>query len=129
MKIGIPHRTAVFTHRADDDNIAGNSTYLSHPGTDGNPHAIIIVTPNWNPEGSGSTRDDLATSDRNAKSSGGVYNDHPIGVWYDTRRKQWAVFNQDKANMQPGSAFNVYVAFFIVLYASMDPLPGQEGAN
>jgi hypothetical protein len=51
-----------------------------------------MVTPNWNPGG-----------------AGGTYNDHPIGVWYHDAAQKWAVFNQDRASMPDGAAFNVVV--------------------
>jgi hypothetical protein len=37
---------------------------------------MLLITANWNPGG-----------------SGGVYNDHPVGVYYTG--SQWAIFNQD----------------------------------
>jgi hypothetical protein len=83
---------AVFVHRATSENISANSTYLDNPLTNGNPNVILYVTQNWNPGG-----------------SGGTYNNHPIGVWYDAGRKRWAIFNQDRARMPTGAAFNVAV--------------------
>ena len=56
----------------------------------GNPDAVILVTPNWNPGG-----------------QGGLYHDHPIGVYYCLDR--WAIFNQDMAPMPLGAAFNVWI--------------------
>lgn len=51
------------------------------------PKARIVVTQNWN----------AATS---------VYNDHPIGVWYDASKKSWMVYNEDRAPMPAGAEFN-----------------------
>lgn len=62
---------AVLVHRATPENILANSTYIKNPLTSDNPDAILIVTQNWNPGG-----------------SGGTYNDHPVGVWYDADRGQ-----------------------------------------
>ena len=81
---------AIFVHRATEENVSQNSTYIDHPTSNGNPDAILVVTPNWNPEG-----------------SPGIYNDHPIGVWYDFEAQRWAVFNQDLAEMPIGAGFNV----------------------
>jgi hypothetical protein len=64
---------------------------LNDPLANNNPSAIILVTPNWNPGGTG----------------GGVYNNHPIGVYYTGSR--WAIFNQDGAWMTADEAFNVLV--------------------
>ncbi|CAN5562862.1 hypothetical protein BH24ACT21_BH24ACT21_01740 [soil metagenome] len=83
---------AIFTHRSNPDNISDNSTFIDNPSTNGNPDAVLQVTQNWNPEG-----------------SGGTYNNHPVGVWYNGDRNKWAIFNQDRAAMPEGSAFNVSV--------------------
>ena len=52
----------------------------------------MFVTANWNPGG-----------------SGGVYNSHHTGVWYDGGAGKWAVFNQDRSAMTPDAAFNVMI--------------------
>lgn len=80
-----------FTHSATAGNIVGNSTEIDNARTNSQPAAILQVTPNWNPGG-----------------SGGTYNDHRTGVWYNAGR--WLVFNQDLAAMPNGAAFNVFVA-------------------
>jgi hypothetical protein len=77
-------------HRAASENISGNSTYIDDPLANGDPDAVLLATPNWNPGG-----------------DSGLYNDHPIGVWYDANRQRWAVFNQDLVAMPDGAAFNV----------------------
>ena len=38
-----------FVHVATAANITSNWTTIDHPLTNGNPNAIILVTPNWNP--------------------------------------------------------------------------------
>lgn len=83
---------AAFVHRAEPANTVGNSTYLDDPSINGDPDAFISVTHNWNPGG-----------------GAGIYNDHPVGVWYDPNRLGWAIFNQDMASMPEGVAFNVVV--------------------
>jgi hypothetical protein len=87
-----------FVHRASPANTIGNSTYLDHPLINGDSTAIVVITPNFNPDG-----------------AGGQYNDHPIGVWYSNGR--WAIFNQDMAPMAAGAAFNVWIA---------DDVPGSR---
>ena len=82
-----------FVHRATPENTSGNSTYLDRPSINGDPDAVLYVTQNWNPE-----------------SDAGTYNDHPIGVWYDQTGSKWAIFNQDRARIPDGAAFNVVVA-------------------
>jgi hypothetical protein len=83
---------AVFVHRATPENLSENSTYLDNPLTNDDPNVVLYVTQNWNPEG-----------------NVGIYNEHPIGVWYDDSRQRWAIFNQDRGTMPDGAAFNVAV--------------------
>ena len=83
---------AVFVHRATPENISANSTYLDNPQTNDDPDVILYVTPNWNPGG-----------------GNGTYNEHPVGVWYDSTAQRWAIFNQDREPMPDGAAFNVAV--------------------
>lgn len=82
-----------FVHRAGPGNISANSTYIDDPPLNGNPDAIVFITQSWNPGG-----------------GSGTYNDHPVGVWYDAIRDQWAIFNQDRAAMPRGAAFSVAVS-------------------
>ncbi len=83
---------SAFVHRAAPENISANSTYIDDPLADGNPSAVLHVTQNWNPGG-----------------GDGVYNDHQVGVWYDAARGKWAIFNQDRAPIPDGAAFDVLV--------------------
>ena len=83
---------ATFIHRATRENISSNSTYLDNPLTNGRPNVVLYVTPNWNPGG-----------------GSGTYNEHPVGVWYDSNAQRWAIFNQDREAMPEGAAFNVAV--------------------
>jgi hypothetical protein len=80
----------VFVHRATEENVSQNSTKIDHPSSNGNPDAVLVVTPNWNPD-----------------DSPGIYNNHPIGVWYDSATQRWVIFNQDLADMPVGAGFNV----------------------
>jgi len=81
--------TAAFLHTATATNSGSNSTFIDHSLTNSNPHAIVLVTQNWNP--------------------GGIYNDHPIGVWYSFSAQKWVIFNQDGADIPIGATFNVLV--------------------
>ena len=80
----------VFVHTATTDNISSNWTVIDNPLTNDNPTALLTVTQNWNPGGSGD-----------------VYNNHEVGVWYDGSK--WAIFNQDEEAMPEGASFNVLV--------------------
>ncbi len=86
--------TTRFVQQARLGNIAGHGTVIDHPLTNGNPHALLQVTANWNPNW-------------NPASTGGVYNNHAIGVWYNGSK--WEIFNQDFAAMPPNAAFNVAI--------------------
>jgi hypothetical protein len=86
-----PGFKASFAHRASDENSRGDYTYLSDPSIDGDPNALVLVTP---------------SPDR-ANAGGSAY-DHNIGVWYEfADQKKWAIFNQDRAAVPAGAAFEV----------------------
>jgi serine protease len=80
-----------FVHRATAASISGHITAIDNPLANGNPNAVVIVTPNWNPGG-----------------IGGIYNNHPIGVWYNGSR--WTIYNEDIAAMPVNAAFNVAIS-------------------
>jgi hypothetical protein len=88
IRLGPPNRS--FVHRAAPENINGHVTIIRRAGLDGNPEAMLLITPNWNPPG-----------------SGGVYNDHPTGVYYTG--SNWGIYNQDLKPMPAGAAFNVEI--------------------
>jgi hypothetical protein len=80
----------VFVQTATTGNSGGDSTFLDNTLTNGRPQTRVLVTPVWNPGG-----------------TGGVYNNHPVGVWYDHTSNRWAIFNEDEADMTAGASFNV----------------------
>ena|GEM_PF-1021664 len=94
-----------FVHRAASGNINENSTYMDDPLINGDPEAQLLITRNWNPGG-----------------EGGEYNDHPIGVWYDSGRERWAIYNEDREPMPEGVAFNVAIS-------KADPTPSEDVAS
>ncbi len=73
-----------FVHRATDANSRGDYTYLDDPRINGDPDAVVLVSPT------------------------GPY-ERNIGVWFEPRQKKWAIFNQDRAAVPAGSAFVVVV--------------------
>ena len=75
---------AAFVHRATDANSRGDYTTLSDPRTNGDPDAVVLAEPSGSYE-------------RN------------IGVWYVPGKNKWAIFNQDRAAIPAGSAFEVAV--------------------
>ena len=90
MMVQLKPSHTTFVHIATASNTIQNYTDIDHPSTNGHPGVLILVTPNWSPAGKGD-----------------IYNDHPIGVWY--HQEKWSIFNQDKADMPLGAAFNVMV--------------------
>jgi len=88
---GLGTGTAAFIHRATAANISGNYTIIDHPHSNGDPNAVLIVTPNWNPGG----------------VTPNTYNNHSIGVYYSSGK--WRIFNQDQLAMPENAAFNVLI--------------------
>jgi hypothetical protein len=82
-----------FTHTATDANSRGDYTYINDPSIDGDPDAVVLVVP---------------SADRD-KAKGTTYA-HNIAVWYDdVNEKEWVIFNQDRAAVPAGTAFEVSV--------------------
>ena len=81
-----------FVHRSDEKNSRGDYTYLSDPNIDGDPNAVVLVTP---------TPDQESTGD-------GIY-EHNVGVWYEPEAQRWAIFNQDRVAVPAGTTFQVVV--------------------
>jgi len=80
----------VFVQTATAANSGGDSTFLDNIDTNGRPQTRVLVTPVFNPGG-----------------TGGTSNNHPVGVWYDNSSGRWAIFNEDQADMTAGASFNV----------------------
>ena len=84
--VAVPVPSALaFVQRADATNTTANSSYINNQQVNSNPNAIILVTPGY------------------ARAT------QHVGVWYDQSRGRWAVFNQDRAVMNPGRTFHVTV--------------------
>jgi hypothetical protein len=81
-----------FVHVATAANSDAHTTLIDNPLTNLNPNAIILVTPNWKPGGV------LVTFDQ-----------HHIGVFYNSIRGQWGIYNEDGVNMPVGAVFNVII--------------------
>jgi len=95
LTLNIPPASSLgvqFVHVATAANSVWDTTLIDNPLTNGNPNAIILVTPNWNPGNVVGTPDD-----------------RPIGVFYNGTRAQWGIYNEDGAAMPPGAAFNVII--------------------
>jgi hypothetical protein len=82
-----------FIHRATDENSRGDYTSITDSNIDGDPNAVVLVSPDTEREGDG------------AASYA-----HNIGVWYTPVSHKWAIFNQDLAPVPAGSTFEVALA-------------------
>ncbi len=80
-----------FVQTANSSNIAGDYTTINAALANGQPNAIVLATPNWNPNNDGAD----------------VYLNHNIGVWYTG--SGWAIFDQDAASMTFNASFNVEI--------------------
>ena len=95
IKVSGTNPTA-FVHVATSGNITAaacdNSqcTEINNPLLNGQANAILIVTQHF-------------------QNSTEVYNNEPIGVWYNVESGRWNIFNQSKTAMPVGAAFNVLV--------------------
>jgi hypothetical protein len=85
--------SSVFIHTATAPSISSDWTSFSSPLTNREPNVALQVTQDYNPR--------VRRTD--------VYNDHPVGVWYDTKIKKWAIFQEDKAAMTNDASFNIMV--------------------
>lgn len=95
-----------FVHTASTGNILFNTTRIDRAGLDDFPAAIPIVTQRFADAGSGQPE---------------VYNNQPIGVWYDASVGRWKIFNQvaggTPAPIPVNARFNVMVPTLLSLGA------------
>lgn len=86
---------AAIRHGVRANNTAGHITYIDHPVANGNPRAVVMVTP--------------------TKSVSGIRNPNNIGVYYDGAR--WTIFNQDISKPMP------YADFYVRVIGQPEPAP------
>ncbi len=72
--------------------VANYKSRLNNPDLNGNPYARIYVMHNWNPP----------------ESPNEKFNNHPIGVFFDTTDQHWYLYNRDFAPITTTATFNVY---------------------
>jgi|GEM_PF-1221015 len=76
-----------FVHTAEDAISASESyTVLDRSGLNNKPNAILAVTQLWE----------------------GLYNDNPIGVFYNSTNGKWYIYNSNLVDMPWMASFNVY---------------------
>lgn len=77
-------------HKATALNITGNKTLIDNPATNGKPEALLFISHNWG-------------------VSGGVYNNHATGVYYDQAASKWGILNEDLTSFPVNAVYNVFV--------------------
>lgn len=101
FNVTVPKEAHIFEHRVTSDNVSSNYSLIDHPLTNNRPEAILFVTHTW-----GNFTTEYGTGVRDT-------NPHPIGVFYvdvGGGIGQWAIFNEDHAEMPQNASFYVYVA-------------------
>lgn len=82
---------AAFIHTATVANkLSANGTDVDNPLCNGDASALLFVTQKLNP-------------------SGIVYNNSPMGVYYNTTRNKWEIFNENNVAIPTNAQFNVLV--------------------
>jgi hypothetical protein len=104
-----PGGQGLFVQTATTSNTSGDSTFINNSAANGNPGIGLLVTANWDP--------------------GSVYtgfDDHLVGVWYDSWLGEWAIFNEDGSAMPVGAQFNVLVNPYDIQTATVNTVLGYE---
>jgi hypothetical protein len=84
--------SSAFVQTATAANSASDYTLINDSAINFNSSAILQATSIWNPGG-----------------NGGVFDNHLIGVFYDTSAHRWGVFNEDQSAIPAGASFNIMV--------------------
>lgn len=87
--IGVRGNAPAFVHSATAGNINASRTTLDNPMTNGDPNAMLTVTP--------------------VSNDGDPFINAPIGVSYDSGTGRWRIFRADGNAMPVGAKFNVLV--------------------
>lgn len=85
--------TSHFVWTAASSNVNIAFTFINNGATNGDPGALLFVTPSYDPGG----------------VCGCVSDPAPVGVAWAGGANQWTVYNADISNMPVGAAFNVLV--------------------
>ena len=91
--------TPVFIHVASAANTRGNCTIIDHPMTNGDPSAILIVTPRMFPM--------IDSADRATEAADS--NVECFGVGYNAQAGKWMIGQQRGKSIAINTAFNLLV--------------------
>jgi hypothetical protein len=86
---------AIFAWTTTATNVSGDSTVIDNAVTNGNPNAVLLVAHNLNPD------------PEEGNPCQCIYNNIPVGVWYNASIQRWEIFNEDLSAMTVGLTFNV----------------------
>ena len=89
---GFGTHTAAFIHKTSAANSFFDWSIIDNPVCNGDPNAILMVTHVYNPHNDSTIE---------------TYEPHPYGVFYTD--PNWAIYNDDEADMATNIAFNVLV--------------------
>ncbi len=85
--------TSHFTWTATSSNVNLWFSFINNDATNGNPNALLFVTPAYDPGG----------------VCGCVIDASPVGVIWAGGSNEWALMNENETDMPVGAAFNVMV--------------------
>ena len=84
-----PPSTYAYTHTTSALNIVSNSSALDQPLANGNPNALVFITPRL--------------------TGANVTITRTLGVWFKGTTERWQVFTEDQTPMPQNQSFSVYV--------------------
>ncbi len=96
---------------ATSANTSGYIMYINEPDLNDNPAASFQVTQNGGMSGI---------------IGGGNYNNHAIGVWYDSSVGEWTIYNEDRSPIPYGTSFNVQHSSYITQVATASNTSGDS---
>jgi hypothetical protein len=79
---------AAFQQTSTNANRSADYTIIDNAAINGQPDALLLVTPY-----------EAANASQPADT-------HPVGVWYDSPKGRWTIFNEDGATMASGLTWN-----------------------
>jgi hypothetical protein len=79
---------------AESTTLLASYHRLDHPALNNRHDAIVLWEHNWNPN-----------------NVGGTYNDHNVGIWYNSEDGYWYLYNMDAMDFVVSDNFNIVFGF------------------